>query len=190
MTYILPFAREVQVTQGFFGGYRKSTKGTHRRLKHKRHDSTFAIDFGLEEGTQLRAARDGFLVAWKDSGRFNYAQFLEHDADHKLKRRAGEETNYIIIGHDDGTVDIYAHLYFQGVDYELKREWMKYGREVRVEQGQPIGWSGNTGLSTGPHLHFVVCQGGEKVNSIPIQFKDYTRTLDDRVLFSKLHEKC
>ncbi|MBI5002223.1 M23 family metallopeptidase [Candidatus Woesearchaeota archaeon] len=186
MTYILPFSTVPEITQGFFGGYRKRAPGTHKKSRAF-HDSTYAIDFGLEEGTQLRAARAGFLADWRDSGRFNYTHFLDEDADPLLRRKATKETNYVTIRHNDGTFAIYAHLYFQGVDYELKERWKKTGKMTRVEQGQPIGWSGNTGLSTGPHLHLVVCKR-TPAESVPIRFKDYRTPLDDRILFPELHE--
>jgi len=59
----------------------------------------------------------------------------------------------IKIDHGDGIVTMYAHL-----------------SEVSVESGQTvgggdlIGYSGNTGTSTGPHLHFTVFVGGSPVD--------------------------
>lgn len=50
---------------------------------------------------------------------------------------------YIIICHIDGTGTVYAHL-----STILVKQWQQ------VKQGQVIGKSGNSGYSTGPHLHF------------------------------------
>lgn len=53
--------------------------------------------------------------------------------------------NYIMIFHGDGYVTLYGHLNYSSV-YD--------GQYVR--QGDPIAQSGNTGGSTGPHLHFEI----------------------------------
>ena len=50
---------------------------------------------------------------------------------------------YVIIQHSDGNATLYAHLCGRNVTENQK-----------VKQGDVIGWSGNTGNSTGPHLHF------------------------------------
>jgi murein DD-endopeptidase MepM/ murein hydrolase activator NlpD len=61
--------------------------------------------------------------------------------------------NYVIIKHKHGYYTRYAHL--QGFK-------VKTGQ--RVQQGEVIGWIGNTGLSTGPHLHYEVHIGSDVVD--------------------------
>lgn len=59
----------------------------------------------------------------------------------------------VVIQHGDGLKTLYAHLSSVRV---------RSGQDVQA--GQEIGISGNTGLSTGPHLHFEVIQNGKPVN--------------------------
>lgn len=61
----------------------------------------------------------------------------------------------IVIDHGNGMQTKYAHL------SSIKTS---YGKTVK--QGQVIGLSGNTGDSTGPHLHFEIIDGGTKVNPL------------------------
>ena len=64
---------------------------------------------------------------------------------------------YIIISHSGGFQTMYAHMSLTSV---------RQGAAVR--QGQKIGEVGNTGYSTGPHLHFAVFKNGKAVN--PLEF--------------------
>jgi len=67
----------------------------------------------------------------------------------------------VIIRHDNGYETIYWHLdRFESVF----RGRVDNGAGVRVEAGTPIGTSGNTGRSTGPHLHFEVRYNGKQVD--------------------------
>jgi murein DD-endopeptidase MepM/ murein hydrolase activator NlpD len=61
--------------------------------------------------------------------------------------------NYILINHHAGWMTLYGHL--QSIS-------VKEGQ--RVDSGQRIAYSGNTGYSTGPHLHFSVYKNGRTVN--------------------------
>jgi len=65
--------------------------------------------------------------------------------------------NFIIITHANNFQTLYAHLHTIGV---------RRGDQVR--QGARIGTVGNTGLSTGPHLHFAIYRNNRAVN--PLDF--------------------
>ncbi|XID92850.1 peptidoglycan DD-metalloendopeptidase family protein [Paenibacillaceae bacterium WGS1546] len=64
--------------------------------------------------------------------------------------------NYIIISHRNGLESWYMHLSKIGV-----RE------KQQVKRGDPIGEMGNSGRSTGPHLHFQIVSKEEPVNPLP-----------------------
>ena len=71
---------------------------------------------------------------------------------------AGQESGYgniVKLQHDDGTVTYYAHL---------SRILVESGR---VQAGDEIAEEGNTGHSTGPHLHFEVRIDGSPIDPIP-----------------------
>ncbi len=72
--------------------------------------------------------------------------------------RAGWGSGYgycVYINHPDGKQTRYGHL---------SRVLVKAGQTVT--QGQKIALSGNTGVSTGPHLHFEILVGGSQVNPL------------------------
>lgn len=73
-------------------------------------------------------------------------------------QRAGWGSGYgycVYIQHPDGKVSRYGHL---------SKVLVKAGQSVN--QGQKIALSGNTGVSTGPHLHFEILVGGGQVNPL------------------------
>lgn len=73
---------------------------------------------------------------------------------------AGWEGGYgllVVVSHGEGYTTYYAHL---------SRVLVSVGQFVEI--GQPVGLSGNTGLSTGPHLHFEIRRDGVAVD--PLQF--------------------
>ncbi len=89
-----------------------------------------AVDFAAAVGTAIRAAASGEVIVAKSSG-WN-----------------GGYGQYVVIKHKNGVQTLYAHL--SRVDVSLG---------TTVAQGEVIGAMGNTGRSTGPHLHFEV-RGG------------------------------
>ena len=79
------------------------------------------------------------------------------------KKAYGGRANFVRILHDDGTMALYAHLKTDGV-------LVRVGQQVQA--GQQIGLSGNTGFTTGPHLHFAVqVNRGMRLISIPFRMR-------------------
>ena len=78
-----------------------------------------------------------------------------------------DSDNRIVIQHSDRTHAVYSHLRQGGSLVEL-------GEHVRA--GEVIGYSGNTGFSSGPHLHFAVKRGGVSDGDETIAFQFGTRS--------------
>ena len=97
------------------------------------------VDFAAPTGTPIMAAGTGHI------------EFVGNN---------GGAGKYIRIKHLNGYKTSYSHLskYASGIK-----------KNVRVTQGQTIGYVGNTGLSTGPHLHYEVIYNGERIN--PMKMK-------------------
>lgn len=113
----------------------------------------FAIDFDMAEGTAVHAARPGIVARIEE----------RHDRGCWFDG-CGEYANYIVILHSDGTTGEYYHLKQDGALVEVGQ---------RVERGQKIGLSGNTGHTALPHLHFAVYRPSTwgETQSIPIRFQ-------------------
>ncbi|MDE2079333.1 MAG: peptidoglycan DD-metalloendopeptidase family protein [Patescibacteria group bacterium] len=86
-----------------------------------------AVDFGTPPGTPIMASASGTVIVARNYG-YN-----------------GGYGEYIVINHPNGTQTVYAHL-----------SHVMVSPGQYVEQGQIIAHSGNTGNSTGPHLHFEI----------------------------------
>jgi len=141
--YVLPYAP---------GTENKVTQGYNGSYSHSGADQ-FAIDFKMPPGTPVHAARSGVVVKTKTDSNVG-------GPDRKYENCA----NYILIRHTDGTVANYAHLMKDGCA-------AKVGQIVQA--GDLIGYSGNTGFTSGPHLHFSVfkTKSGKQRVSIPVKFQ-------------------
>lgn len=122
-------------------------------VTHQTLDSVYAVDISMPVGTDILAARDGVVF---DVAAHNYRGGLDLSRD-------GQAANIIRILHDDGTFSLYAHLNWNSIR-------VKPGDRVRA--GQYIADSGNTGFTSGPHLHFSVQKNsGLTIESLPVVFK-------------------
>lgn len=145
--YRLPYANGLAfaVTQAYGG----------KLTSHDNEQNRYAVDFSMPEGTPVVAARAGVVADVT----------LDH-RHHGLERSYLRLANQVTIVHDDGTIAEYAHL-APGTPV--------VARGQRVAQGALIGYSGNTGYSSAPHLHFSVSKpaivdGKVTPVSIPILF--------------------
>lgn len=130
----------------------KVTQGYNGKFSHT-GSNQYAIDWELPEGTLVHAARGGVVVRTKDdSDKGGSTMEFDH------------YNNYVLIRHDDGTLGHYCHLQKGGVV-------VKVGQVVHT--GDVIAHSGNTGFSSGPHLHFCVfkAKDGRTRTSIPVRFR-------------------
>ena len=148
VVYRLPFADGLsfQIGQAFGGPI----------TSHTMPDSQQAVDITMPEGTLVLAARAGTVAEVESS-------FTEGGKVDYLRSRA----NGVVVAHDDGTMGRYGH-------FTPGRQLVKPGQ--RVQAGTPLGYSGNTGYSSGPHLHFAVTRvvatplGAIEEESLPITF--------------------
>lgn len=134
------------------GSKYKVTQGYNGGFSHT-GSNQYATDWQMPEGTPVYAARGGVVVKIKDDSSTGGSS-MKYDPFN----------NYVLIRHDDGTLGHYCHLQNGGVS-------VKPGE--RVEVGQQIAHSGNTGFSSGAHLHFSVfkTKDGRQRISIPVKFR-------------------
>jgi murein DD-endopeptidase MepM/ murein hydrolase activator NlpD len=140
--YRFPYAdkKSYRVLQGY--GSRFSHTGLEK----------YAIDFKMDVGTAVHAARSGVV-----------ARVVESNEKGCWDDGCGKYANYMVVLHDDGTTGEYYHLKKDGALIDVG---------TRVVAGQKIALSGNTGHTTMPHLHFAVYRAASWGNtqSIPVRF--------------------
>ena len=143
-----------EATQGnIYGGNPVSTNitstfgGRYHPVTGEWQNAHGAIDIGVSEGTPVIATKSGEIT------------FINKGCSVGDSSCGGGYGNYIKIDHGDGIESLYAHL---------KEVLVNVGE--KVSQGQIIGYSGNTGRSTGPHLHFEIRLNGTRVD--PLEYVD------------------
>lgn len=120
---------------------------------HLPRDSRHAVDIAMPVGTDIMAARGGVVFDVASTS------FKGGPDDNEYADLA----NLVRILHDDGTFAVYAHLNWNTIRVQPGD---------RVTTGQYIADSGNTGISSGSHLHFAVQRNlGMRVESLPVAFR-------------------
>jgi hypothetical protein len=100
------------------------------------HKNELSLDFKMHKGSKICAAREGVVEG------------MRKDSDMGgLKDEYLSKGNHVIIRHTDGSVAYYWHLQKDGALVNVGDT---------VQKGQLIGYSGNTGYTAFPHLHFQV----------------------------------
>lgn len=129
--------------------------GTMGELRSSHFHAGIDIKTEGKEGLDVHSAADGFVA--------------------RIRVGTGGYGNCLYIQHPNGTFTVYAHLKNfnpEIAEYTLKEQYRRKSfnvnlfpkrNELPVEQGQIIGLSGNSGSSTGPHLHFEIRSSDQKV---------------------------
>jgi murein DD-endopeptidase MepM/ murein hydrolase activator NlpD len=135
-----------------FGGHDPIpiSQGYNGKFSHKGLGA-FSLDFPMSWGTPILAARGGTIV-----------EVVNDKVASGIRTGENEGDNHVTIEHLDGTFAVYAHLRHGGP--------ARVGQ--RVQAGDLIGLSGDTGFSTGPHLHFAVfkIRRDGRHQTIPVKF--------------------
>jgi murein DD-endopeptidase MepM/ murein hydrolase activator NlpD len=116
------------------------------------------VDFAAPTGTPIRAVGAGTVKSSGWNGSFGRHVEIDHGGD---------------------LASAYSHL--RGIHPSVKRG-------SRVKRGQVIGWVGQSGQATGPHLHFAIFEKGRYVNPLRLRYAPATANLDP-AKFRKLQGK-
>jgi len=137
------------------------------------HQGKYAWDFVMEEGTKVCASRNGLVVQVKEDSNIGGPDisFMKH-------------ANRITVLHNDGSYADYVHLRLNGAVVIPGDQ---------VVGGQVIGYSGNTGWSTKPHLHFQIYKAVKfGIKTVPVKFLLASGTvtgLKEQVVYRAFHQR-
>lgn len=136
----------------FKGGPFVVSQSFHGKASHSSNPQVlYAVDIAMPKGTPIVAVKDGIVMDVESD--FSRSGWSDKYAD---------EANFVRLVHRDDSMTIYAHL---------DSDSILVGRGQSVKQGELLGYSGTTGYSTGPHLHFAwQINTGKLLESIPFEF--------------------
>ncbi len=144
LDYYPPFAR---------GERWQISQGIDDNITHQDAANHYAVDIVMPLGTPVLAARGG--VVMDGAG--------DHPDNGRKDERLLDKANFVRIVHDDGSMAVYAHL---------QQHSLRVRPGMKIPAGHWIANSGNSGFSSGPHLHFVVQMNiGMALESLPLRFR-------------------
>lgn len=119
---------------------------------HTGKSTNYAVDLTMPVGTSICASREGLVLDVKQNQKAG------------LWNKIVQKSNYVKIKHDDGSLALYAHLKHNSITKNIGDF---------VKKGECFALSGNTGKSSGPHLHFAVLVPTDNNEiSIPFEFSN------------------
>ena len=136
--------------------------GTFGEVRSNHFHSGIDIKTGGVEGSPVYAVADGYVS--------------------RVKVSASGFGRALYITHPNGFVSVYGHLnhYNQAIETKVKKvqydresfevEFFPPAGEIPVKKGEIIAYSGNSGSSGGPHLHFEIRDGGSEKPINPLLF--------------------
>lgn len=125
-TGILQWPVDKVIITQYFGNTEFASKNS-QVYNGKGHNG---IDLGIPVGTPIKSASEGKIVGTGDTDQ---------------TCPGASYGKWVLVEHTNGLSTLYAHL-----------SVIRVAEGQTVYSGQPIAFSGNTGYSTGPHLHFTV----------------------------------
>ncbi len=152
LDYYPPFARGTRFP---------ISQGLDDSTTHNDGANRYAVDIVMPTGTPVLAARGGVVMDTEE----------DYHGEGKQEAKYLPRANHVRILHDDGTMAVYAHLQANSV---------RVAPGMKVPAGFWVANSGNSGFSSGPHLHFVVQMNvGMALESLPFRFRLPTGGLMD-----------
>ena len=140
---------------------KRMASGFGRRIDpiYKTKKFHYGMDFSAPIGTPVYATGDGIIEKTKSS---------------RSKKDYG---NYILINHGYDYQSFYAHL-----------DKVLVSKGKKVKRGDLIGYVGNTGKSTAPHLHYEVRYKKQKINPVNFYHSDLSPEEYEQMLFMASQE--
>lgn len=127
------------------------SQGFNGQYSHTGQGNRYALDIAMPIGEQVLAVTEGIVADARDDFSIGGA------ADYFL-----DKANHVTVMHADGSYAIYAHILYGSLAVAVGQ---------KIEVGQVLARIGNTGYSTGPHLHFVMrYNSGRGGYSFPFKF--------------------